>query len=378
MAWCQPAKTAPNIVFILADDMGYFDAGCYGNPYNQTPNIDRLSREGLKFSQAYAAAPVCSPSRAAILTAKHPARLHLTNFLIGNRIDSASNVLPAAWKPYLAGAEVTLAELLQKQGYRTGVVGKWHLGSADTTMAAAQGFDYDRIISKNGLDYYNYGISSKNETVFEDSGRHYLTDKLTDYAVSFIDESKDKPFFLFMAYSAPHVFIVPKGEKLKKYFFAYNKFDEKYNPYYAAMLESLDDGVGRILSRLDELGISENTLVVFTSDNGGVGLPELGPTPTTMDPLRAWKGHVYEGGIRVPLIVRWPGKVQGGSSTENVVIGTDFLPTVMEILGVKTATHDGKSFLPTLRNPLVHQDRASSATTPCRGYRRSAGARRGR
>jgi arylsulfatase A-like enzyme len=123
------------------------------------------------------------------------------------------------------------------------------------------------------------------------------------------------------------------------------------------MLESLDDGVGRILSRLDELGISDNTIVIFTSDNGGVGLPELGPTPTTMEPLRAWKGHVYEGGIRVPLIVRWPGKVQGGSSTENVVIGTDFLPTFMEILGAKAASNDGKSFLPTLMNPTVHQER---------------------
>jgi arylsulfatase A-like enzyme len=355
--WCQTAKKPPNIVFILADDMGYFDAGCYGNPYNQTPNIDRLSREGLKFNQAYSAAPVCSPSRAAILTAKHPARLHLTNFLVGNRMDSASSVLPAPWKPYLAGSEVTLAELLKNQGYRTGIVGKWHLGSSDTTMAAAQGFDYDRIISKNGLDYYNYGISARHETIFEDNGEHYLTDKLTDYAVSFVEERKDEPFFLFMAYSAPHVLIVPKGEKLRKYFFAYNKFDGKFNPYYAAMLESLDDGVGRILSRLDDLGLSDNTIVVFTSDNGGVGLPELGPTPTTMEPLRAWKGHVYEGGIRVPLIVRWPGKVQGGSSTENVVIGTDFLPTFMEILGAKAASNDGKSFLPTLMNPTVHQER---------------------
>jgi len=345
-------KERPNIVFILADDLGYFDVGCYGNPYNKTPNIDRLSKEGMKFSQAYVASPVCSPSRAAILTGKHPARLHLTNFLVGSRIDSASRILPAPWKPYLSGKEITLAELLKLQGYRTGIVGKWHLGTADSIQATAQGFDYDRIISKNGLDYYNYGITSNNKMVFEDDGSHYLTDKLTDFGIEFIETSKEKPFFLFLTYSAPHVMIVPRADKLRPYFFSYSKHGGKYNPYYAAMIESLDDGVGRIAETLRRLGLEENTIVIFTSDNGGVGLAELGPTPTNVEPLRAWKGHVHEGGIRVPLIFKWPGQIEPDVVNENYITGTDYLPTYLEILNTKIRHDiDGKSFLSTLLDP---------------------------
>ncbi|MDH4092592.1 MAG: sulfatase [Cyclobacteriaceae bacterium] len=354
----QPDGKKPNIVFILADDLGYFDLSCYGNPYNNTPNIDRLATDGLLFKQAYVASPVCSPSRAAILTAKHPARLHLTNFLVGNKVDSASRVLPAKWRPYLPGTEITLAEHLKALGYRTGMVGKWHLGYTDSTNAVAQGFDYDRVIGKNGLDYYNYGITSKNRIVFEDTGTYYLTDRLTDYGVEFIKGSKAEPFFLFLSYSAPHVFIVPRGDKLRKYFLAYNKHDGKYNPYYAAMLESLDDGVGRILETLATLGLEENTLVVFTSDNGGVGLPELGPMPTNMEPLRAWKGHVYEGGIRIPLLIKWPGHIRSGGVTENYITGTDYLPTFMEILGKPIPYRiDGMSFLGTLYHPEVSFNR---------------------
>ncbi len=341
----------PNIIFILADDLGYFDLGCYGNPYYQTPHIDRMAKDGMKFNQAYVASPVCSPSRAAILTAKHPARLHLTNFIRGDRVDSTSRVLPAMWKPYLGGSEITLAEHLKTEGYTTGVVGKWHLGNADSSKAASQGFDYDRIIGKNGLDYYNYGITSNNKIVFEDDGTEYLTDKLTDYGVDFIKSNKEKPFFLYLSYSAPHVLIVPRADKLRKFLFGYNAHGGKYNPYYAAMLESLDDGVGRILQALADNGLNENTFVVFTSDNGGVGLPELGPTPTTMEPLRAWKGHVHEGGIRVPLLIRWPGKVKPGAVNENYLTGTDYLPTFMEIIQKKVNPYDGKSFLSTLYHP---------------------------
>ena len=356
----EKAIKKPNIIFILADDLGYFDVGCYGNPYNKTPHVDRLSKEGMKFNQAYVASPVCSPSRAAILTAKHPARLHLTNFLVGNRMDSASRILPALWKPYLSGKEITLAELLKLQGYRTGIVGKWHLGSDDSTRAAAQGFDYDRVIGKNGLDYYHYGITSSNKLVFEDDGTQYLTDKLTDYGVEFIQLNKEQPFFLFLTYSAPHVLIVPKAEKLRPYFFSYNSYGGKYNPYYAAMIESLDEGVGRITETLKKLGLEENTIVIFTSDNGGVGLPELGPTPTNMEPLRAWKGHVHEGGIRVPLIIKWPGKVQPGTVNENYITGTDYLPTFMEMLGVRIKHPiDGRSFLSTLADPMADLKRGA-------------------
>ncbi len=350
-AWSQQ-QARPNIVFILADDLGYFDLSCYGNPYHRTPNIDSLANSGMRFTQAYSASPVCSPSRAALLTGLHPARIHLTNFLVGNKIDSTSRVLPARWIPRLKGRYTTLAELLKQEGYRTGVVGKWHLGSDDSSKATAQGFDYDRIIAKNGLDYYNYSITSDNAVVFEDDGTHYLTDQLTRYGLDFIDGNANSPFFLFMSYSAPHVLLVPRGDKLRRYLFEYNHAHGKYNPYYAAMLESLDDGVGAIVRRLQERGLLENTLIVFMSDNGGVGLPELGPTPTSMTPLRAWKGHVYEGGIRVPLIMSWPGHIGSGVRNDTYVTGTDLLPTFMEMLKTKVAHPiDGTSFLATIRNP---------------------------
>jgi arylsulfatase A len=229
------AAQRPNIVFILADDLGYSDLGAYGNPFNETPRIDSLARMGMRFTQAYVASPVCSPSRAAIMTGRHPARLHLTNFLVGLRTDTTSNLDPAPFQHYLAPGETTLAEMLRDQGYNTGIVGKWHLGGADSVSAHTQGFDNDRIIAKNGLDYYNYSISSRGETVFEDDGTHYITDKLTDYAVEFIEQqSADTPFFLYVPYSAPHVLIVPRGDKLRPYLFKYNQFGGRYNPYYAA------------------------------------------------------------------------------------------------------------------------------------------------
>ena len=378
-------KTKPNIVFILADDLGYTDLGCYGNPYHKTPQIDGLAGQGMKFKQAYVASPICSPSRAAIMTGKHPARLHLTNFLVGERTDAASPVLPAHWATNgLPGSEVTLAELMKQEGYATGMVGKWHLGGKEEQMPSGQGFDYDRVIGKNGLDYYNYSITSKNKTVFEDHGTAYLTDKLTDYGVEFIDQNRDKPFFLYLAYSAPHVLIVPRADKLNKHLISYNKnqekynsdyvaaqdgpsvipmkeYKEKFNPYYAAMLESLDDGVGRILDKLKALGLHDNTVVIFTSDNGGVGLPELGPIPTYQEPLRKWKGHVYEGGIRVPLIVTWPEKIQENVVNDNYIIGTDYLPTFMDLLKVRKLPDDidGRSFLKTLYQPEINFDRGS-------------------
>ena len=275
---CYSQTKSPNIVFILTDDMGWKDLACYGNRFTETPNIDALAKSGIRFTQAYAACPVSSPTRASIMTGKYPARLHLTNFIAGNRIDKESPVLPAPWKPFLEAREITIAELLGEKGYTTGMVGKWHLGGHDSIAPWNQGFDYTRMIGKNGLDYYNYSIfidSYKDE--FIDKGTEYLTDKLTDYGVEFIEQSKEKPFFLYLAYSAPHVVIVPRPDKMMKYFRKYNDADEKFNPYYSAMVESIDDGVGRIIETLKEVAALENTLIIFTSDNGGLGLDELGP-----------------------------------------------------------------------------------------------------
>jgi len=344
----------PNIVFILADDLGWKDLGCYGNQFTETPNIDKLAANGIRFTDAYAACPVCSPTRASIMTGKYPARLQLTNYIKGERTDENSPVLPANWKPYLEAQEITIAELLKKEGYTTGMVGKWHLGNHDSITPWGQGFDYSRMIGKNGLDYYNYSIfldSYQNE--FSDNGTEYLTNKLTEYGVEFISQNSKKPFFLYLAYSAPHVFIVPRGDKLKKYFLKYGNSDEKFNPYYSAMVESLDDGVGRIIQSLNDQRLLENTIVVFTSDNGGLGLDELGPVPTNMAPLRKWKGHIYEGGTRVPAIVSWPGIIAPGKVSASYFSTIDYLPTFCEITGITKQPEnvDGVSILPLLQNP---------------------------
>jgi arylsulfatase A len=348
----QPPEK-PNIVFILADDLGWKDLGCYGNRHYETPVLDALATTGIKYSQAYAACPVSSPTRASIMTGKYPARLKLTNFIAGNRTDDSSPVLPAEWKPYLEAREITIAELLKQQGYSTGMVGKWHLGGEDSIAPWNQGFDYARMIGKNGLDYYNYSIyldSYKNE--FTDHGTEYLTDKLTEYGVEFIEKNKKKPFFLYLAYSATHVGIIPRGDKLMKYFIKYNQSEEKFNPYYAAMIESLDEGVGRIIEILKKEGLKENTLIIFTSDNGGLGLDELGPIPTSMFPLRKWKGHIYEGGIRVPAIISWPGKIKEGIESDMYYSTVDYLPTLCEITGIKKLPEnvDGISILQSLLN----------------------------
>lgn len=358
----RPLPQRPNIIFILADDLGYTDLGCYGNPYNETPHIDSLARGGIRFTQAYAASTVCSPSRAAILTGKHPARLKLTNFLVGERTDSLSNLRPAQWTRYLASKELTLAERLKRLGYHTGMVGKWHLGGGDSIAPWGQGFDFTRMIGRNGLDYYNYSIYEDSyQKSFVDKGTHYLTDKLSDYATEFIEkQGPQQPFFLYLCYSAPHVFLVPRGDKLSKYLSKYEKFNGYYNPDYAAMIESMDDGVGRILAQLKAQNLLENTLIVFTSDNGGVGLPELGPIPTNSAPLRKWKGHVYEGGIRVPTLFFWKGRIAPRQICEQYFSNVDYVPTLMDLLGEKDgATPDGKSILSLLSEPQKPLDRGA-------------------
>jgi arylsulfatase A-like enzyme len=357
------AEKKPNIVFILADDLGWKDLGCYGNPFNETPNIDKLAQNGVRYTQAYAACPVCSPTRASIMTGKYPARLQLTNFLGGNRTDPQSPVLPANWKPYLEAREQTIAELLKQKGYTTGMVGKWHLGGDDSIAPWGQGFDYSRMIGKNGLDYYNYSIylnSYQNE--FTDHGTEYLTDKLTEYGVDFIRQNARKPFFLYLAYSAPHVMLVPRADKLRKYFFKYNKMDEKYNPNYAAMVESMDDGVGAIIETLRQQGLLENTLIVFTSDNGGLGHDELGPTPTSNAPLRKWKGHIYEGGTRIPAIVSWAGKIPEGKVSNTYFSSIDYLPSLCALTQISAIPEnvDGQNVWPMFLNP----EKFSETTRP--------------
>lgn len=357
----QNKQTTPNIIFILTDDMGYQDLGIYGNPYNETPNIDSLAKGGLRFTQAYSSSPVCTPSRGGLLTGKNPARLHLTNFLGGERKDSTSNVNPPPnWTRALNGNEVTIAEKLKENGYSTAMIGKWHLGGGKGEAPWDQGFDFARVIGDNSLDYYNYGIFEDSyKKVFKDKGKIYLTDKLTDYALEFIDkEANRNPFFLYLAYSAPHVLTIPRADKLSKYFWKYEKFEQKFNPNYAAMIESVDDGVGMIMKSLREKGLLENTIIIFTSDNGGLGIPELGPQPTQMPSLKKWKGFVYEGGIRVPLVINWKGKIVNPKVIDYQTVNTDFYNTILEIIGEKSIDNlDSKSFSLLLNNTSITFER---------------------
>lgn len=329
-------ETKPNIIFILTDDLGYTDLPAYGNPFQEAPNLDFLAQNGIKFTDAYSSSPVCSPSRAGLLTGIHSTRYELTNFIAGNRKADSLSIDPARWNPFLEGSQVTLAELFKEKGYQTAMIGKWHLGNEPDQTPWAQGFDFTRMIGKNGLDYYNYGIFEDSyEAVFQDSGNYYLTDRLTDYALEFLEKREgNDPFYLHLSYSAPHVFVVPRGDKVSKYLRKYEQYGGKYNPYYAAMIESVDDGIGLILEKLKEKGIDQNTLIIFTSDNGGVGLPELGPIPSNLDPLRKWKGHPYEGGIRVPLIAYWPDKIKPKVSSFPTY-NLDFAPTFADIAGLR-------------------------------------------
>lgn len=356
----QTSNVKPNIVFILADDMGWNDLGCYGNKYIETPNIDSLAKSGVKFTQAYSSSPVSSPSRAGILTGKHPGLLQLTNYLGGNNIDKNSSVLPAKWKPFLDSTETTIAEVLHLQGYKNAMIGKWHLGNDKGMNPWEQGFDYTRMIGKNGLDYYNYSILTDSfKLEFADKGTCYLTDKLTDYSLEFIENNSSNPFFLYLAYSAPHVFLVPKAGSERKYLLKYSGNSSEYqNPYYAAMVNTLDEGVGKIVHKLREIGQLENTIIVFTSDNGGVSVPELGLQPTSILPLRACKGSVYEGGIRIPAIVSFPGIVTENTTCDVPFSNTAYFPTFLELLGIENTSPnlDAKSIMPLLTKNTYTQD----------------------
>jgi arylsulfatase A-like enzyme len=330
----SPAR--PNVILILMDDLGWADLGCYGSTYHKSPNIDRLAAEGMRFTQAYAACPVCSPTRASILTGKWPARLHLTDWLPG-RVDMPGQMLSRPkFRQELPLEEVTLAEHLKKAGYATAHIGKWHLGGKGFGPRE-QGFDLNVGGNEKGSPsgYFAPFDSKKGRDVpgLEDAPEgSYLTDLFTDAAVKFLRENKDHPFFLYLPHFAVHTPLQAKKHLIAKYEAGKDRPGQQSNPIYAAMLESADDSVGRFMKELEELKLSENTIILFTSDNGGLATSEGPNTPATNNsPLREGKGHLYEGGIRVPLIVRWPGNFKPASLSETPVCSIDYLPTILEL-----------------------------------------------
>ena len=343
-----------NVVLIVADDLGWADLACYGSRYHHTPSLDRLAREGVRFTQGYAACPVCSPTRAALMTGKYPARLHLTDWLPGRPDMPAQRLLRPSFRQELPLEETTLAELLHAAGYATASIGKWHLGGAGFEPTK-QGFDLNIAGDAAGSPksyFAPYGRDGKFIPALEPAPPgEYLTDRLTADAEKFIDQNRERPFFLYLPHYAVHTPLSAKKELQQKY-------DEKpkpalpqNNPIYAAMLESLDQSVGRVLARLDELKLADRTVVIFTSDNGGLATIEGPNTPATSNaPLREGKGYLYEGGLRVPLLVRWPGSAKPGTVCETPACSIDIVPTVAEICGVPmTAAVDGVSLAPLLR-----------------------------
>jgi len=337
----------PNFVFFLVDDLGWRDVGCYGTKFYETPNIDRLAREGMRFTDAYAACPVCSPTRASILTGKYPARLNLTDWIPGQREKNPKLLVPK-FNQELPLEEVTIAEALKAAGYACASIGKWHLGG-EPYYPDKQGFDLNVGGTAKGQPprYFSpYGIP----TLADGPKGEYLTDRLADEAEKFIEQNRDRPFFLYLPHFAVHTPIQGKKDIVTKYAAKTPDGDQK-NATYAAMIESVDQSVGRVMKKLDALGLADRTVVFFMSDNGGLA------GVTSNAPLRAGKGTLYEGGVREPMIVKWSGVIKPGTTASTPVTSTDFYPTILEMAGLppKPEQHvDGLSLMPLLkeRGPL--------------------------
>lgn len=363
----------PNFVFILVDDLGYMDIGA-NNPqtFYETPNVDRLAREGMRFTNGYAANPVCSPTRYSILTGKYPTRVDATNFFSGRR---AGRFLPAKLNNRMPLSEVTLAEALKKAGYRTAFLGKWHLGPDEKHWPNAQGFDVNVGGHHRGSPPGGYFSPYRNPKLPDGPRGEHLTKRLTDESLRILEQFKDEPFLLYLSFYTVHTPLQAPRKLVAKYQakaaglpdndkpeFAREeqvlpikrarrvRIRQKH-PTYAAMVETMDTSVGRVLAKLKELGLDDNTIVCFTADNGGLSTSEGSPTSNL--PLRGGKGWLYEGGIREPFLIKWPGVVKAGSVCETPVISTDFYPTILEIAGIPRTPdqhRDGVSLVPLLRS----------------------------
>jgi len=362
------AAERPNIVVFLADDLGQRDLGCYGSTFYDTPNLDRLAREGMKFTQAYAACPVCSPTRAALLTGRWPQRTRVTDYIGAaqpERWTRNTKLLPAPYATQLALEETTLAEVLKGAGYATMHAGKWHLGG-ERFFPEHQGFD----VNKGGLDRggpyggRKYFSPYENPRLEDGPDGEHIADRLAAECGKFIESNKDRPFFVSYWLYDVHTPLMGKPELVKKYEERRKKAgEEKWgdegerkarltqaHAVYGAMVETMDGAVGAVLAKLDALGLREKTLVIFASDNGGLSTSE--GSPTSNHPLRGGKGWLYEGGVRVPLIARWSGKIRPGTISDRVVSTPDIFSTVVEACGLAPvpSARDGVSFLPALRS----------------------------
>ncbi len=361
----QKQDRPPNIIVILADDLGWADLSCYGSTFYETPNLDKLASSGIRFTQAYATSPVCSPTRASMMTGKYPVKTGVTDWIVGRQENGKARPFekliaqPTAYQ--LALEEKTISEFALANGYKTFFAGKWHLGEEEKYWPDFHGFQENkggwskgsptgRINDSTGGFFTPY----TNPKLSDGPAGEYLTDRLTNECLAFIEKNKQAPFFLMYSLYAVHNPLQAPGALVQKYAAKQKQLgiqnndrfvkDEKWmkyetgwkrrvvqdHPVYAAMMENMDGNIGRILDQLKQLGIDDNTLVIFTSDNGGLSTAE--GSPTTNGPLRGGKGWLYEGGIRVPLVMYWKGKIVAGTKTDLQVSTADLFPTIAKAI----------------------------------------------
>ena len=330
-------RDRPNLLFVLVDDLGWMDLGCYGNKFNETPHIDQLAEQSVRFTNAYASCPVCSPTRASIMSGQYQQRFQVEDFIPGHWRPFEKLTVPENAREMPLEID-TVAEALKPAGYATAKIGKWHLGNS----AKQQGFD---------VDLESRGRRVKNPTQW-----------LTDQSIKFMRSNENRPFFLFLSHHDVHIPLKSSAELVAKYQKKPNTERGVNHPVYAAVLEEVDRSVGRLMQSLEDMGIAEDTVVVFFSDNGGMYRNYLdGGEPVTSNaPLRGEKGTIYEGGIRVPLMVRWPGVSKAGMTCDEPVISNDFYPTFLQAAGAsqpKGHVLDGLSLQPLLERPNSSLDR---------------------
>ncbi|WP_414664926.1 sulfatase [Horticoccus sp. 23ND18S-11] len=364
------ATRPPNVVFFLADDLGQRDLGVYGSSFYETPNLDRMARDGARFTDAYAACPVCSPTRASIMTGQWPQRTGVTDYIGAPFTPDAwkrnTKLRPAPYSDRLALDTPTLAKAMKAAGYATFFAGKWHLGP-EGWWPENQGFDHNKGGNDRGGPYGGgrYFSPYGNPRLTDGPPGEHLTDRLATETTAFIEANRDRPFFAYYSFYDVHTPLMAREDLKQKYEEkrrrlnlreAWGREDERdvrlvqEHVVYAAMVEAMDLAVGKVLAKLDELGLRENTIVIFTSDNGGLSTSEGWPTSNL--PLRGGKGWLYEGGIREPLIVRWPGVVQPGRLITTPVSSPDFFPTLLDVAGARPQSGqvlDGVSLVPVLK-----------------------------
>ncbi len=372
----NPSESRMNFVFILIDDLGWADLSCYGSSFHETPHLDAMAKSGMRFTYAYSACPVCSPTRASIMTGRHPVRVDITDWIPGQRAkpDSQHRFLHIDDRNELPLNEVTFAEVLHDAGYQTFFAGKWHLGG-DGFLPTNQGFDFNLGGANYGQPPGGYFAPWKNPYLKERHDGESLTERLTEESVSFLKHrDAARPFLMFLSHYDVHT-PIHRDEKHFDHFEAkrasltstpdptterrgVSKASQN-DARYASMVAAVDDSVGEVTAALKELNLEDSTTIIFTSDNGGLCTAKQ-PGPTCNLPLRSGKGWLYEGGIRVPLIVRSPGVTQAASTNETPILSTDYFPTILDLAGLNARPDlaiDGKSIVPVLKGEVETLDR---------------------